>query len=243
VYALGPKPDPSCEDVLMLEQFARAPNDQLGGRITDKVKMTIPALLAAYPRGIFPWAVAGGGNARWYNPPERGILDFDRMHISAKDQEYIDRELRRSVYTITFDKAFVQVIAECRAMPRWRYDISGLRVPDGEWITDEFVEKFTELFEAGYAHSVEVWREGVLVAGLYGTFIEGVFAGESMFRKESNVTKLALYALVRRLESRGHNFIDTQVVGGLIEKWGGERMPRAEFLQRLENAKRRHLEF
>lgn len=110
------------------------------------------------------------------------------------------------------------------------------RVPEPNWISPEIIEAYTDLFQAGKAHSVEVWKDGQLVAGLYGTFIDGIFAGESMFYKEKNAAKLALYDLILRLKSKGHIFMDTQMSIGLVEKWGGKYIARAEFLELKKSA-------
>lgn len=230
--------DEECETQLIRAEFSRQPNDEQNGVVTDQVKMSAANLWSSYRRGIFPWITNKNGFTTWFNPPQRGILIFDKIHISKSDREFIQREMAGATYTVTFDQAFAVVIRECRAMLRMTRKENGEIELGGEWISDEFVRYFSELFHQGHAHSVEVWRDGKLVGGLYGTFVQGTFTGESMFHKESNVTKLAFFALIERLKSQGHTFIDTQVAMGLPEKWGAENIAREDFLKQLAESQR-----
>lgn len=224
-----------CESRLLAE-FSQRPNDRHLGMITERVNMTPDSLAFAYQKGIFPWYISNEGNPVWASPPQRGILVFDDLHVSRTDREFIAKALQDPAYEVTFDKAFREVMTECANMIRWRKLANGDRIPDGQWISPEFVDNYTRLFERGQAHSVEVWHNGILVGGLYGTFIKGVFAGESMFHKENNVTKLAMYKLIERLQNNGHWFIDTQQAKGLSEKWGAKLVPRATFETMLAQA-------
>jgi leucyl/phenylalanyl-tRNA--protein transferase len=217
-------------------EFAQRPNDNRDGLITRRVSLTPENMVMAYQQGIFPWHMAEDGNAVWHSPPERGVLLLDRVHISTTDMEFIKKTLANPNYEVTIDKAFSEVMSECADMIRWRRLPNGERMPDGQWISPEFIRNYTSLFARGYAHSVEVWHNGILVGGLYGTFVDGVFAGESMFHKESNVTKLALYTLIERLKSNGHSFIDTQQAKGLSEKWGAIKVSRDDFKLMLTEA-------
>jgi leucyl/phenylalanyl-tRNA--protein transferase len=163
-------------------------------------------------------------------------LLLDQVHISKSDMAFIESTLANPDYEITVDKAFNEVMSECAEMIRWRKLANGDRIPDGQWISPEFIRNYTSLYARGFAHSIEVWHNGILVGGLYGTFVDGVFAGESMFHKESNVTKLAMYTLIQRLKANGHFFIDTQQAKGLSEKWGAIKVSRVEFQQMLRQA-------
>jgi leucyl/phenylalanyl-tRNA--protein transferase len=198
--------------------------------------MTPETLVAAYQQGIFPWDMTGDGHAVWHSPPERGILLFDNLHISSSDRKFIRQALADPSYEVTIDKAFNEVMQECAEMVRWRTLENGEKTPDGHWISPEFIRNYTALFARGFAHSVEVWHNGILVAGLYGTFVDGVFAGESMFHKEANATKLAMWTLIERLRENGHNFIDTQQAKGLGKKWGAELVSRDKFQEMLRGA-------
>ncbi len=106
----------------------------------------------------------------------------------------------------------------------------------GTWISDEIVESYTALHEAGIAHSVETWIDDRLVGGLYGVALRGAFFGESMFHHETDASKVALVALVERLRVRGYVLLDTQWVTPHLEQFGAVEIPRADYLRRLEQS-------
>lgn len=230
---------------LLLTAFYQNPDDSKQGFVTDQVRMSPESVEAAYRLGIFPWAATIEGNARWYNPTERGILLFDNLHISRSDQKFINKALASGEYRITFDAEFEEVMRECAEAVRWiKNPETGERVrKDGRWITPQFLFNWLKLFERGQAHSVEVWHNDILVGGLYGTYIGGVFSGESMFHKEDDVTKLALFALIERLKSNGHKWIDTQMAIGLSQKWGAHMIVRDQFMDMLKTAQEKNLPF
>jgi leucyl/phenylalanyl-tRNA--protein transferase len=147
--------------------------------------------------------------------------------IPRSDRKAIRKVLESGKYQVKVDTAFREVITECALQTR----------ETGRWISDDHIEQFTKLHEAGLAHSVEVWEGGKLVGGLYGVFVNGYFSGESMFHKAGDVTKLAYSYLIDRLRANGHVFIDTQQTVGLNEKWGGRLIARAEFNRLLAKAK------
>jgi leucyl/phenylalanyl-tRNA--protein transferase len=235
--------DMSCEAILDNE-FSHAPDDARQGLISQNVPLTVESLLAAYPRGIFPWGTNFMGFGRWHKPPNRGVLELDKVHISERDLRYIKKALKDPELTVTFDRDFRGVMELCSTVDRFRTDPStGEKFPDGVWITQEFKDAYAQLHEGGHAHSVEVWRKGKLVGGLYGVFINGVFTGESMFYLEPDVTKLAFNALIERMRAGGHQFIDTQLALGLAKKWGAKLVPREEFEVRLAAAQQQNLKF
>lgn len=232
-----------CENLLHSE-FSRRPDDLRNGLISEHVPLSISSLINAYKQGIFPWGVNSNGMGRWHRPPYRGILELDKVHVSSKDQKYLRQQERLGELTVTFDQAFTQVIEECATVPRFRTDAStGEKLPDGAWITKEFLDTYKMLHSLGFAHSVEVWRGDKLVAGLYGVFVEGVFTGESMFYHEPDATKLAFHALIERLKANGHKFIDTQMALGLALKWGARYVPRADYDRRMREAQASKLKF
>lgn len=234
----------NCDLNLMFPEFASLPDDANLGMITDRVRMTPEALQTAYMQGIFPWHTTEEGTSAWHSPSMRGILALDQVHISTKDMKFIRKALESGEYRVTFDQAFTEVMEECARMVRWvTHPITKRKVPDGHWISSQFLTNYPKLFAAGKAHSVEVWHNDILVGGLYGTYIGGVFAGESMFHKEDDVTKLALYKLIERLKANGHTFIDTQQARGLVLKWGAQLIPRGEFMNLLYDAQQKDLLF
>ncbi len=182
-------------------------------------------LLSAYARGLFPMHVADGASGRdlgWWSPDPRGILPLDGLRVS--------RSLRRSLrrFTCTVDTAFREVMRSC-AEGR----------SDGPWITEEFIDQYTRLHGMGWAHSVEVWRGGRLAGGLYGVEIGGLFAGESMFHRETDASKVALVTLVDVLRSVGDSderLLDVQWRTDHLATLGVVEIARSEYLARLANA-------
>jgi leucyl/phenylalanyl-tRNA---protein transferase len=185
-------------------------------------------LVEAYRRGIFPWPVEGYP-LLWFSPPERAILEFDRLHVARS----LARERRRTRLAFTVDRAFGRVIRACAAVERAH--------EDGTWITPAMIRGYDALHRLGRAHSVEAWEGDELVGGVYGVDAGGAFAGESMFRLRPNASKLALLFLVEHLRARGLDWLDVQVLTPHLEALGARLVPREEFLERLARALRRGL--
>jgi leucyl/phenylalanyl-tRNA--protein transferase len=183
--------------------------------------LRVETLVSAYSQGIFPWPQEGLP-LLWFSPARRGVLDFADIHWPRRFLQ----EMRARPLTITFDKAFDRVIHECASVPRSR--------ETGTWILPPIEGAYRRFHRAGYAHSVECWNlQGELVGGLYGVFVAGVFAGESMFHRESGAGKRCLFALVERLSEQGFTWIDTQMVTPVLETFGGKYISRDLFLARL----------
>lgn len=225
------------------EEFNRDPDDAQNGLVTRSLPLTVGNVLEAYPLGVFPWGEGPDGNAEWYSPPNRGVLDLANFSVGdlpKSDRKFIERNAKSGEYRVTFDEDFEGVINACAKQARYlTQGGTGLKVPSTNWITPAFIRTYIELHRRGVAHSVEVRRGGHLVAGLYGIFIRGMFSGESMFHDRvygANATKLAYVALIERLRKNGHRFIDTQMSVGLSAKWGGHEIPREVYLQILQDA-------
>ena len=182
--------------------------------------MSVPRLLLAYRSGIFPWTV---DPVTWWSPAPRGILELDRFHASRS----LDRELRQRRFDMTLDTAFRQVMEGCAAPAHGRRST---------WITPEFLKAYTELHRLGHAHSLECWQGGLLAGGIYGVSIGGLFAGESMFHRVSNASKVALFYLVQHLRERGFELFDIQMLTPITAQLGGSAIPRSEYLDRLGKA-------
>jgi leucyl/phenylalanyl-tRNA--protein transferase len=176
-------------------------------------------LLAAYNNGIFPW-FEEGQPILWWSPDPRMVLFPKDLQISKS----LQKALNKSLYKVTMDTAFAQVMA-CCAEPRGD--------SPGTWITDEMRAAYTQLFEDGHAHSVEVWCEERLVGGLYGIAIGQLFFGESMFSFESNTSKIALVNLVKQLQQWNYKLIDCQVSSEHLETLGAIEISRDEFAELL----------
>lgn len=188
------------------------------------MQLTPDLLISAYCQGVFPMA-GDDGAVRFYEPDPRAIIPLDTFHVPRR----LARTVRSGGLEIRADTAFRQVIEACAA-PR----------PDGGmWISQEIIEAYTALHELGFAHSVEAWRGAALVGGLYGVAVRGLFAGESMFSRERDASKVALVHLVERLRRGGFTLLDTQfVTGPHMLQFGTIEIPRAEYHQRLAAALR-----
>jgi leucyl/phenylalanyl-tRNA--protein transferase len=194
----------------------RADASEVAGLGADLEPGTI---LAAYRSGLFPMRLGRGGPLGWWTPDPRGVLPLDGLRVS--------RSLRRSAarFEVRLNHRFEAVMRAC-ADPRR---------PDG-WIDDSFVEAYRALHELGWAHSVETWRDGELVGGLYGIAIGGMFAGESMFHRATDASKVALLALVEHLDQGGAGLLDVQWVTPHLESLGAVGIARREYLERLRVA-------
>ncbi|EAQ99186.1 leucyl/phenylalanyl-tRNA--protein transferase [Congregibacter litoralis] len=186
-----------------------------GGRLDSAT------LLKAYGRGIFPWYEAPQP-VLWWTPDPRSILPLEDLHVSRS----LRKTLRRDALTLSIDKAFADVMEACAA-PR-----DGQR---GTWIDRDMIQAYHRLSEEGHAHSIEVWREGTLVGGLYGVAIGGAFFGESMFSRETDASKIALVALVWVLRKRGAVFIDCQIESEHLNSLGARNVSRVDFENRLQH--------
>ncbi|MGQ9424546.1 leucyl/phenylalanyl-tRNA--protein transferase [Gilvimarinus sp. F26214L] len=178
-------------------------------------------LLEAYRQGIFPW-YEEGQPILWWTPEPRTILRPGAVHISRS----LRKVLRRREFTVTADECFAQVIAAC-AEPR-----DGV---SGTWITPEMNQAYKDLHRLGHAHSIEVWRNGELVGGLYGVSIGQAFFGESMFSRCSNASKIALVHLAHQLEQWNFGVIDCQIESEHLLSMGAENVPRTVFQGLLRN--------
>jgi leucyl/phenylalanyl-tRNA--protein transferase len=179
-------------------------------------------LLLAYRSGIFPW-YGPGQPILWWSPDPRLVLFPGRLRVARS----LAKTIRKGTFSITIDQAFDAVISAC-AEPR--------PGQAGTWITQEMMAAYRELHAAGYAHSVECWREGKLAGGLYGVAIGRAFFGESMFARTTDASKVAFVGLVRQLSRWGFPLIDCQVHTAHLASLGAEMIPRREFTRILEHA-------
>jgi len=182
-------------------------------------------LMAAYPRGIFPWPLDEAPHmpVAWWSPDPRAVIEFDNFHVSRR----LQRTIRSGRFEVTIDRNFTGVIAGC-AEPRGD--------GGGAWLTEPLQRAFLDLHRLGYAHSVEAWREHQLAGGVYGLSINGYFSAESMFYRERDASKVALAHLVERLRERRFELLDVQVLTDHTQRMGATEIPRHVFLQRLERA-------
>lgn len=187
----------------------------------------IETLLGAYRIGFFPMGT-DERTIEWFSPDPRCILPLERFHLPRR----LVRKLKAHPVELSVDRAFDEVIRACAS-----------RGDEGDWITAEIQESYCALHRAGFAHSVEVWKDGRLVGGLYGVSLRGAFFGESMFHRVSDGSKVALWALVERLRERGYRLLDTQWLTPHLERLGAIEIPRALYLELLEDAMQHECRF
>jgi leucyl/phenylalanyl-tRNA---protein transferase len=176
-------------------------------------------LLAAYRAGMFPMRLGARAAIAWWSPDPRGVIPIDGFHASRS----LHRARQR--FEVTFDTAFGAVVAGCADPSR----------PHG-WIDESFAVAYARLHDLGWAHSIEVWEQGVLAGGVYGLRIGGLFAGESMFHTRRDASKVALWALVEALRLDGVTLFDVQWTTEHLASLGAVDITRSEYLARLRAA-------
>lgn len=213
--ALTPTEPPACRWALP-DPLAAEPGEDIVGIGADLEPGTV---LAAYRQGLFPMHLPDGTLA-WWSPDPRGILPLDGMRVT--------RSLRQSAkrFRISTDQAFDDVVAACAERP------------DAErWINADITAAYAALHRLGWAHSVEVWQDDELVGGLYGVEVGGLFAGESMFHRVRDASKVALLGLVRHLAGApGERLLDVQWVTDHLASLGAVEIPRGTYLRHLRRA-------
>lgn len=215
---------------LLLDERLRFPDPRLApaeGLVAVGGDFSPERLLLAYRSGIFPWTDAP---ISWWSPDPRGIFELEHFHVPRS----LEKFLRKNPYPVTRDRAFRAVMEGC-AVPDERRGKS--------WITPRFIEAYTRLHQQGHAHSVECWRGDELVGGIYGVAIGGLFAGESMFHRADNASKVALHHLVTHLRAQGFALFDIQMVTDITGQLGAVAIARAVYLERLHQATGRKCAF
>ena len=183
--------------------------------------LSVPQLVAAYQRGVFPW-FSRNEPIIWWSLDPRFVLFPERLKVSKSMRPYFNQKK----FTVTFDQAFEMVVERCARIPR-----AGQR---STWITSDMKSAYVELHRAGLAHSVEVWKDDELAGGLYGVSLGRMFFGESMFAQVPNASKFGFISLVRALQKLGFTLIDCQQATRHLESLGAESIARTDFLQRVQ---------
>lgn len=184
-------------------------------------------LVEAYSRGIFPY-FDEECPILWWSPDPRAIFEMDGLHISRR----LARTIRSGRFRVTCDRDFAGVIQGCSR-----------GTGQGVWITADMIAAYTELHRLGHAHSVEVWHDGELAGGVYGVAIGGLFAGESMFTRVTDASKVALARLMDHLRLQGYVLFDVQFLNDHTDSLGAIEIPRREYLARLKSALQRPVTF
>lgn len=205
------------EDKLWFPETEFAESD---GLLAVGGDLSAERLILAYKSGIFPW-FSDDSPILWYAPHRRFVLFPEKLKVS----DSMRRLMQSGKFEITFDQAFPEVIKACAEIKR--------SDQDGTWITADMQKAYINLFESGYAHSVEVWENGLLVGGLYGVQIGTVFCGESMFSKVSNASKAAL---IRLCLTKKFTLIDCQIHSTHLESMGAGFISMVEYRKYLNRA-------
>lgn len=200
-----------------VETALREPN----GLLAMGGDLSLERLLDAYHHGIFPW-FNPGEPILWWSPDPRMVLVPGEIRITRS----LAKRIRNGGFELRVDSAFVEVMRACAA-PRPGEGVSGT------WISPAMVAAYTRLFEAGYAHSVETWHDGVLVGGLYGVAVGRMFYGESMFSRQTDASKVALVRLAQQLQQWDFGLIDCQMETPHLASLGAHTLPRTAFTARL----------
>jgi leucyl/phenylalanyl-tRNA---protein transferase len=180
-------------------------------------------VLSAYAQGVFPMAhPEEDDRVYWYAPDPRAILPLDELKVPRR----LAQTVRQGKFEVRLNSAFEAVMREC-ASPR----------PDQPktWISEGLTDVYRELHEMGYAHSVEAWKDNRLVGGLYGVALGGLFAGESMFFRETDASKVCLVHLVERMRHRGYELLDIQFMTAHLRSFGAIEISRMDYERRLSN--------
>jgi leucyl/phenylalanyl-tRNA--protein transferase len=189
-----------------------------------RVEITPEILLRAYAAGIFPMAEdADDPGLFWIEPQLRGTIPLDAVHVSRR----LARTVRSDLFEVRVDTDFDAVIAGCAAPAESR---------ERTWINARIRRLYGELFDLGFCHTVEAWRDGQLVGGLYGVRLGAAFFGESMFHRERDASKVAFVHLAARLCAGGFRLLDAQFVTSHLARFGAVEMPRRDYKRRLAEA-------
>ncbi|HVN47791.1 MAG TPA: leucyl/phenylalanyl-tRNA--protein transferase [Bacteroidota bacterium] len=183
-------------------------------------------LLTAYCSGYFPMADSETGAISWYSPDPRTIFELNEFRIPRS----LKLTIKKHVFDIRINQQFEEVMRGCADRAE-------------TWISEPIIRSYVALHRMGFGHSVETWRDGSLVGGLYGVAINGAFFGESMFSRERDASKVALAYLVERLCERRYSLLDTQYLTPHLARFGAKEIPREEYLHRLEQTLQQHCTF
>lgn len=196
-------------------------------RSLDPTRLTPELLILGYTQGAFPMARSRGSDEiEWFRPDPRAIMPLDGMRLTRS----LNKRIRSGCYEIKYDQSFSEVVRRCAAPRRRDHD---------SWINREILDAYVEMHQLGLAHSVEAYRDGELVGGLYGMAIGAAFFGESMFhdpKRGTDASKVCLHALLNHLNHRGYQLLDVQIQSPHMARLGAIEIPLDEFMDRLFQA-------
>lgn len=186
-------------------------------------------LINAYQNGIFPWFIDEYNHIHWYSPNQRMVLIPEEFKVSKS----LRKTIKNKGYVVKSNENFEDVMRNCANIKR--------KHEDETWIDENFITAYKNLFELGYAFSIEAYLDDELVGGLYGVLINNIFCGESMFAKSRDASKVALYYLCQQAQKNGINLIDCQVHNEHLESLGAKEIPREAYFNLLEKGKKSEL--
>lgn len=199
--------------------------------MTEPAALDPELLLRAYATGIFPMSEsADDPEIFWVRPDVRGIIPLDTFHVPSS----LAKTIRKGVFEIRFDTAFVDVMKGCAEEKDSR---------PSTWINDTIINSYSALFRQGHCHSVEAWHHGELVGGLYGVSLKAAFFGESMFSRMTDASKVCLVYLVERLKSKGFVLLDTQFTTEHLKRFGAIDVSRKNYEKMLAAALTKEAKF
>jgi leucyl/phenylalanyl-tRNA--protein transferase len=199
--------------------------------MTEPAALNPELLLRAYATGIFPMSEsADDPEIFWVRPDVRGIIPLDTFHVPSS----LAKTIRKGVFEIRFDTAFVEVMKGCAEEKDSR---------PSTWINDTIINSYSALFRQGHCHSVEAWYCGELVGGLYGVSLKAAFFGESMFSRMTDASKVCLVYLVERLKSKGFVLLDTQFTTEHLKRFGAIDVSRKNYEKMLAAALTKEAKF
>ncbi|MCB0346400.1 MAG: leucyl/phenylalanyl-tRNA--protein transferase [Bdellovibrionales bacterium] len=210
---------------MVIRAFPPVENADDSGLLAVGGDLEVESLLLAYSSGIFPWPIVDDTTLTWFCPPQRAVLFLDDFELPRS----LRKERSKTNYTYSFNSAFAQVINGCA-------ESANRQGQDGTWITSQILSAYVDFHRAGHGFSVECWDCGSLIGGLYGVTVGAMVAGESLFYRISNASKLCLWCLVEYLKSRGVEWIDCQQMTPLLESFGATVLPRSEFIDLVAEA-------
>jgi leucyl/phenylalanyl-tRNA--protein transferase len=188
--------------------------------------LDVDTLCLAYANGYFPMPDPQTGQIYWYNPNPRAIIPLNGFHVSRS----LHKRLKRQEFTVSFNKAFAQVMLGCANRKE-------------TWINSEFLRAYQILHERGHAHSIEVWKNEALAGGVYGVALGAAFFAESMFHTATDASKVALFHLVEHLRARGFMILEVQFMTPHLKSLGAVTIPSEDYLNLLERAVAKHCKF
>jgi leucyl/phenylalanyl-tRNA--protein transferase len=214
---------------MVIERFPEVTDADEHGLLAFGGDLDLESLILAYSSGIFPWPYDENTLA-WFAPPQRAVILLDEFHVASR----LARRLKQHPFELKMDTNFREVMTKCA-------ELKNRGTQSGTWITQGLIEAYCTLFDAGFCHSFEAYKDGVLVGGLYGVQLGSYFAAESSFFRVTSASKAAMCHAADYLRRSGITWFDCQVLTPFSESFGARELSRAEFMTMLDDTLMRSL--